>query len=78
MINNNILFSLLISIISVTSFYFLSEKNEENLDKIYQNMLLLFGITFISVFILKSVSDVPKEIESVSENVLTHSTRAPF
>ena len=77
--DNNIIFSLVISIISAISFYFISDKGDDNVDKINQNILILFGITFISTFILKSFSDGSSSVvKETTENVLTHATRAPF
>ena len=79
MMDNNIIFSLVISIISALSFYLISDKDEENVDKMNQNILLLFGITFISTFLLKSFSEGGSSaVKETTENVLTHATRAPF
>ena len=79
MMDNNIIFSLVISIISAISFYFISDKDDDNVDKMNQNILLLFGITFISTFLLKSFSEgTGNVVKETTENVLTHATRAPF
>lgn len=75
---NNVIFSLLLSVISIIFFYFISEKDEENNDSLYQNILYLFGIIFISSFVLKTISEKGKNLEAPIDNIINHSTRAPF
>jgi hypothetical protein len=80
MIDNNLLFSVLLALINTVSYYFLKNTDEElNIDKRNQELLMLFGITFSSSFLLKLLmsSDILKGGSRV-ENVLTHSSRAPF
>lgn len=77
MFDNNIIFSLMISTISILSFFLISDKDEENYDKITQNILILFGITFITTFILKSLNEGNNIIKGGGE-IIAHSTRAPF
>jgi hypothetical protein len=80
MIDNNLLFSVLLALINTISYYFLKNTDEElNIDKRNQELLMLFGITFSSSFLLKLLmsSDILKGGSRV-ENVLTHSSRAPF
>jgi len=80
MIDNNLLFSLLLALINTVSYYFLKNTDEElNIDKRNQELLMLFGITFSSSFLLKLLmsADILKG-GSRAENVLTHSSRAPF
>ena len=80
MIDNNLLFSLLLALINTVSYYFLKNTDEElNIDKRNQELLMLFGITFSSSFLLKLLmsTDILKG-GSRAENVLTHSSRAPF
>ena len=50
-----IIFSLLISVVSILSFFYISDKDEENYDKITQNMLILFGITFTNPVVFGGV-----------------------
>lgn len=75
---NNVIFSLLLSVISIIFFYLISEKDEENNDSLYQNILYLFGIIFISSFVLKTISEKSKNLEAPIDNIINHSTRAPF
>ena len=80
MIDNNLLFSVLLALINTVSYYFLKNTDEElNIDKRNQELLMLFGITFSSSFLLKLLmsTDILKGGSRV-DNVLTHSSRAPF
>jgi hypothetical protein len=77
MFDNNIIFSLMISTISILSFFLISDKDEENYDKVTQNILILFGITFITTFILKSLNEGGSIMKGGGE-IIAHSTRAPF
>ena len=80
MIDNNLLFSVLLALVNTVSYYFLKNTDDEmNIDKRNQELLMLFGITFSSSFLLKLLmsSDILKGGSRV-ENVLTHSSRAPF
>jgi hypothetical protein len=81
MIDNNLLFSVLLALINTVSYYFLKNTDEElNIDKRNQELLMLFGITFSSSFLLKLLmsTDILKGGGSRVDNVLTHSSRAPF
>ena len=81
MIDNNLLFSVLLALINTVSYYFLKNTDEElNIDKRNQESLMLFGITFSSSFLLKLLmsTDILKGGGSRVDNVLTHSSRAPF
>ena len=79
MIDNNLLFSVILAIVNTISFYFL-KNNEEGIDteKRNQELCMLFGITFASSFLLKLLltSDILKG--GHKESILTHSTMAPF
>ena len=75
---NNVIFSLLLSVISILFFYLISEKDEENNDSLYQNMLYLFGVNFITSFLLKTISEKGKSLEAPIDNIINHSSRAPF
>ena len=80
MIDNNLLFSLLLAVINTVSYYFLKNTEDEmNIDKRNKELLMLFGITFSSSFLLKLLmtSDVLKGGGRV-DNVLINSSRAPF
>ena len=79
MIDNYLLFSLLLAVINTVSYYFLKNTEDEmNIDKRNQELLMLFGITFSSSFLLKLLmtSDVLKG--GRVDNVLINSSRAPF
>ena len=77
MLDQNLLFSLILSVINVISFYFIRNDNDIDNEKKNQELLILFGITFLSSFILRLIFSNNKFSE-VSEKVLTHNTRAPF
>jgi hypothetical protein len=80
MIDNNLLFSLILSVINTLAFFFI-KNDEDNLDidKRNQELLILFGVTFATSFLIKLVlsTDFMKGGNG-KENVLTHSSRAPF
>ena len=81
MFDNNLVFSILLALINTVSYYFLKNTDEEvNIDKRNQELLMLFGITFATSFLLKLLmnTDLLKSGGSRAENVLTHSSRAPF
>jgi len=78
MIDNTLLFSLLLAVINTLSFYFLKNNVEEDTDKRNQELLMLFGITFASSFLLKLFLSGEIFKGGGKERVLTHSTRAPF
>tara|TARA_Y100000996_G_scaffold415176_1_gene408559 strand:- start:2736 stop:2978 length:243 start_codon:yes stop_codon:yes gene_type:complete len=80
MIDNNLLFSLVLAVINTLSFYFLKNNEEDlDIDKRNQELLMLFGITFSTSFLLKLFlsGDILKSGGS-KEKILTHSSRAPF
>jgi hypothetical protein len=80
MIDNNLLFSVLLALINTVSYYFLKNAEEElNIDKRNQELLMLFGITFSSSFLLKLLmsGDILKG-GGPQVNALIHSSRAPF
>ena len=79
MIDNNLLFSLILAIINTVSFYFLKNNSDDNdIDKRNQELLMLFGITFSTSFLLKLFMSGDILKGGSRESVLTHSTRAPF
>lgn len=80
MIDNNLLFSLILAVVNTLAFFFIKNNDDEiDIDKRNQELLILFGITFSSSFLLKLVlnADFMKGGSKV-DKVLTHSTRAPF
>ncbi len=77
MLDQNLLFSLILSTINVISFYFIRNDTDENKENKNQELLMLFGITFLSSFILRFIIN-NNNIPSGSEKILTHNTRAPF
>ena len=80
MIDNNLLFSLILAIVNTIAFFFIKNDGDDfDIDKRNQELLILFGVTFASSFMLKLVlsGDFLKG-GSVKEKVLTHSSRAPF
>jgi len=80
MIDNNLLVSLLLAVINTIAFYFLKNNDEINMDKRNHELLMLFGITFASSFLLKSCSGLIKGINEGGgmNNIMSHSSRAPF
>ena len=80
MIDNNLLFSLILAVVNTIAFFFIKNNQDDfDIDKRNQELLILFGITFSSSFLLKLVlnGDFMKGGSKI-EKVLTHSTRAPF
>jgi hypothetical protein len=80
MIDNTLLFSLILAVFNTVAFFFIkNDKDDFDIDKRNQELLILFGVTFSTSFLLKLIlnGDFMKG-GSTKENVLTHSTRAPF
>ena len=77
MLDQNILFSLVLGVINVISFYFIRNDTDENNEKKNQELLMLFGITFLSSFILRLVIS-NNSFSDISEKTLSYNTRAPF
>ena len=73
-LKNNLLFSIILSLIITILFYIFSNKNEKDNDK--NNIVLLFGISFICSFLLKN--SIEKSNIKTTENILTYSSRPPF
>lgn len=80
MIDNNLLFSLILAVVNTLAFFFIKNNEDDfDIDKRNQELLILFGVTFLSSFLLKLVlSGEFMKGGSKVEKVLTHSTRAPF
>ena len=78
MLNNNLLFSLLLSIFVSCGFYLFTNKINENTEEKKNETLFLFGLLFIISFILKILSQNTSEKLPSGGNSLTHSSRPPF
>ena len=80
MLDNNLLFSLLLATINTISFFFIKNTDDTLLDeeKRNQELLILFGVTFLSSFLLKLGLSGELEKGGGGDSVLTHATRAPF
>ena len=80
MLDNNLLFSLLLAAINTAAFFLIKNSDESQVDKekINQELLILFGITFLSSFLLKLGLSGDLMKGGGKESVLTHATRAPF
>jgi|TARA_B100001094_G_scaffold86508_1_gene82842 hypothetical protein len=74
MLDNNLLFSLVLSVINTIAFL-LIKSNDENEVKT-QDLIMLGSVTFISSFLLKSFLN--RDLMKGGGEILTHSTRAPF
>ena len=79
MLDNNLLFRLLLATINTIAFFLIKNSDESPVDKekINQELLILFGITFVSSFLLK-LGLSGELMKGGKESVLTHATRAPF
>ena len=79
MIDNNLIFSLILSLINTGIFIALTHK--DNFEQKKQEYIMLFGITFVSSFMIKMLlnSDIMKGgSPSLGSEVLTKSSRPPF
>jgi len=79
MFDNNLIFSLVLSILNTGIFIALTHKDNFNQKK--QEYIMLFGITFVSSFTLKMLlnSNIMKGgAPSLGSEMLTKSSRPPF
>ena len=85
MFDNNLIFSLVLSILNTGIFIALTHK--DNFDQKKQEYIMLFGITFVASFVLKITlnSDMFKggginsnSLNSLTSNISTNSSRPPF
>ena len=80
MFDNNLIFSLVLSILNTGIFMALTHK--ENFDQKKQEYIMLFGITFVSSFTLKMLlnSNLMKggAPTNISSDIMTKSSRPPF
>ena len=75
MFDNNLVFSLILSLINTGIFFGMTHK--DNFDQRKQEYLMLFGVTFITSFLLKTCLN--KNILSMkTSEVVSKSYRAPF
>ena len=85
MLENSFIFSLILSCVN-TIFLYLFTSKSNNLNKVDKNnrgneLILLFGITFATSFILKSLSSNTLNTSNVSSggtDSLSYSSRPPF
>ena len=79
MLDNNLLFSLVLAAINTVSFFLVKNNDDTELDKDKRNqeLLILFGVTFVTSFLLKLFM-TGELMKGGKERVLTHATRAPF
>ena len=82
MIENNIIFSLIVSLVKTVAFYLFTSRNKKDIVDHKQEMILLFGISFSTTFLLKtcveSILTNTKVAPSVSEPSILNSSRPPF
>ena len=82
MFDNNLIFSLILSLINTGIFIALTHK--ENFDQKKQEYIMLFGITFITSFLMRTCMQSGKifggggETSNVSKLDLFKSSRPPF
>ena len=79
MFDNNLIFSLILSLINTG--IFLAMTHKDNFEQRKQEYIMLFGITFVSSFMIKMLinSDIMKGgAPSLSSEILTKSSRPPF
>ena len=86
MLENSFIFSLILSCVNTVFLYLFTSKSN-NLNKVDKNnrgneLILLFGITFATSFILKSLSSNTLNTSNVSSgggtDSLSYSSRPPF
>tara|TARA_B100001094_G_C18162243_1_gene789989 strand:+ start:288 stop:545 length:258 start_codon:yes stop_codon:yes gene_type:complete len=85
MLENSLVFSLILSVVN-TVFLYLFTRSSTSSNKMDKNsrsneLILLFGITFATSFILKSLSSNTLNTPSVSSggaDALSYSSRPPF
>ena len=78
MFDNNLIFSLILSLINTG--IFLAMTHKDNFEQRKQEYIMLFGITFITSFLMKSCINVKDIIPNLNKttDILTQSSRPPF
>ncbi len=78
MFDNNLIFSLVLSLINTG--IFLAMTHKDNFEQRKQEYIMLFGITFISSFLMKSCINVKDIIPNLNKttDILSKSSRPPF
>ena len=76
MFDNNLIFSFVLSVVNTIAFLLIKNNDDEDLKN--QELLMLFSVTFITSFLLRSFMSGELMKGGSSENILTHSPRAPF
>lgn len=84
MLDNSLIFSLIVGIISTLVIYYITNKNNFNGQSRYENkeLLKIFFIIFISCFGLFYLRNMKTDVNSMSIKntvpLITHSSRPPF
>ena len=80
MFQNDLLFSLLLSLLNTVSYYLITNHNQKKELKDQKNeYLMMFGITFIISFLLKTGLEKINISEGKSDiSTISHSSRPPF
>jgi len=80
MFQNDILFSLLLSLVNTLAFYLLTNrKKEQELKEQKNEYLMMFGITFVSSFSLRTcLGMMNNQVVKSDITTISHSTRPPF
>ena len=83
---NDLLFSLILSVVNTTIYYIMTVYNlKKKIDEDKHELLMMFGVTFVVSFILKtyfnngmSVGDISAQSGGGENYLGSHSTRPPF
>ena len=78
MFDNNLIFSLILSLINTG--IFLAMTHKDNFEQRKQEYIMLFGITFITSFLMKSCINVKDIIPNLNKtaDIMSQSSRPPF
>jgi hypothetical protein len=79
MLDNNLIFSLILSFIC-SVIYYMIKYNQENkrINMIKNDTILVFSIIFVCSFLIKLCSSEKDVKISTNINTITHSSRPPF
>ena len=85
MLDNNIVFSFILSLANTLMYYLFNTNKYEgrgSSSNRNQELLMIFGISFSMCFFMKSISSNPTISKNISvpknEIIMSHSTRPPF